>query len=105
MVYEANARMRDPVYGCVGAISFLQQQVSHLQMQLAAAQTETLRFRMNHNDPPTSALQQQIDVDVYGSLLSQNSFDARADTLLLNSTAVQQQQQQQIGAAEAPCNQ
>ena len=46
-----------------------------------------------------------MDVDVYGSLLSQNSFDARADTLLLNSTAVDQHQQQQIGAAEAPCNQ
>jgi hypothetical protein len=45
-----------------------------------------------------------IAVDVYGSLLSQNSFDARADTMLLNSTEVDQQQQQ-IGAAEAPCNQ
>jgi hypothetical protein len=52
-----------------------------------------------------SALQEQMDVNVYGSLLSQNSFDARADTLLLNSTAVDQHQQQQIGAAEAPCNQ
>ncbi|KAE8689622.1 LOB domain-containing protein 36 [Hibiscus syriacus] len=28
LVYEANARVRDPVYGCVGAISFLQSQVS-----------------------------------------------------------------------------
>jgi hypothetical protein len=46
-----------------------------------------------------------VDVYVYGSQLSQNSFDARADTLLLNSTAVHHQQQQQIGAAEAPCNQ
>jgi hypothetical protein len=44
-----------------------------------------------------------MDVDVYGSLLSENSFDARPDKLL-NITAVDQQQQQ-IGAAEAPCNQ
>ena len=38
LVYEANARIRDPVYGCVGAISYLQQQVSQLQMQLAVAE-------------------------------------------------------------------
>ncbi|XP_052143077.1 LOB domain-containing protein 12-like [Oryza glaberrima] len=37
LVYEANDRMRDPVYGCVGAISFMQNQVSQLQMQLAVA--------------------------------------------------------------------
>ncbi|KAM0941223.1 putative transcription factor AS2-LOB family [Dioscorea sansibarensis] len=42
LVYEANARMRDPVYGCVGAISYLQNQVSQLQMQLAVAQAEIL---------------------------------------------------------------
>ncbi|CAI0415663.1 unnamed protein product [Linum tenue] len=40
LVYEANARLRDPVYGCVGAISYLQNQVSQLQMQLALAQAE-----------------------------------------------------------------
>ncbi|KAF7132409.1 hypothetical protein RHSIM_Rhsim09G0180200 [Rhododendron simsii] len=46
LVYEANARMRDPVYGCVGAISYLQKQVSQLQMQLAVAQAEILCFQM-----------------------------------------------------------
>ncbi|KAK9699984.1 hypothetical protein RND81_08G208900 [Saponaria officinalis] len=46
LVYEANARMRDPVYGCVGAISFLQNQVSQLQMQLAVAQAEIFCIQM-----------------------------------------------------------
>ncbi|MCE3049613.1 LOB domain-containing protein 12 [Datura stramonium] len=46
LVYEANARVRDPVYGCVGAISFLQNQVSQLQMQLAVAQAEILCIQM-----------------------------------------------------------
>ncbi|KAK7243885.1 hypothetical protein RIF29_38698 [Crotalaria pallida] len=46
MVYEANARVRDPVYGCVGAISSLQQQVDELQTQLALAQAEVVRMRM-----------------------------------------------------------
>ncbi|KAM0951628.1 putative transcription factor AS2-LOB family [Dioscorea sansibarensis] len=48
LVYEANARVRDPVYGCVGAISSLQQQVDALQTQLAIAQAEMLHIRMSH---------------------------------------------------------
>ncbi|PKA66891.1 LOB domain-containing protein 12 [Apostasia shenzhenica] len=51
LVYEANARMRDPVYGCVGAISYLQNQVSHLQMQLAVAQAEILCIQMQQEQP------------------------------------------------------
>ncbi|OVA02793.1 hypothetical protein BVC80_9093g149 [Macleaya cordata] len=46
LVFEANARVRDPVYGCVGAISYLQNQVSQLQMQLAVAQAEILCIQM-----------------------------------------------------------
>ncbi|XP_062115794.1 LOB domain-containing protein 4-like [Humulus lupulus] len=59
MVYEANARVRDPVYGCVGAISSLQQQIDALQTQLALAQAEVVHMRMsqfsptpNHNNNP-----------------------------------------------------
>lgn len=46
MVYEANARLRDPVYGCVGAISSLQQQIDALQTQLALAQAEVVHLRV-----------------------------------------------------------
>ncbi|KAK6944599.1 Lateral organ boundaries, LOB [Dillenia turbinata] len=46
MVYEANARVRDPVYGCVGAISSLQQQINGLQTQLALAQAEVVHLRV-----------------------------------------------------------
>ncbi|GAA0167463.1 hypothetical protein LIER_22391 [Lithospermum erythrorhizon] len=56
LVYEANARMRDPVYGCVGAISFLQNQVSQLQMQLAVAQAEILCIQMQQQQEPPSLL-------------------------------------------------
>ncbi|XP_010942471.1 LOB domain-containing protein 4 isoform X2 [Elaeis guineensis] len=48
LVYEANARVRDPVYGCVGAISSLQRQIESLQTQLAVAQAEMVRLRMRH---------------------------------------------------------
>ncbi|XP_045827146.1 LOB domain-containing protein 1-like [Trifolium pratense] len=44
MVYEANARIRDPVYGCAGAICQLQKQVSELQTQLAKAQAEIVNM-------------------------------------------------------------
>ena len=40
MVYEANARIRDPVYGCAGVIFQLQKQVTNLQGELAKAQAE-----------------------------------------------------------------
>ncbi|KAJ6714242.1 LOB DOMAIN-CONTAINING PROTEIN 3 [Salix viminalis] len=49
MVYEANARVRDPVYGCVGAISSLQQQIDGLQTQLALAQAEVVHLRVYSN--------------------------------------------------------
>ncbi|KAL8159714.1 hypothetical protein V2J09_001251 [Rumex salicifolius] len=53
MVYEANARVRDPVYGCVGAISSLQQQIDSLQTQLALAQAEVVRLRLHHFASPS----------------------------------------------------
>nr|AMQ09522.1 lateral organ boundaries domain protein [Boehmeria nivea] len=45
LVYEANVRLRDPVYGCMGAISALQQQVQTLQAELNAVRTEILRYK------------------------------------------------------------
>ncbi|KAL0458865.1 UNVERIFIED_CONTAM: LOB domain-containing protein 15 [Sesamum latifolium] len=45
LVYEANVRLRDPVYGCMGAISALQQQVQTLQAELNAVRADILRYR------------------------------------------------------------
>uniref|UniRef100_A0A453KE91 LOB domain-containing protein n=1 Tax=Aegilops tauschii subsp. strangulata TaxID=200361 RepID=A0A453KE91_AEGTS len=73
LVYEATARMRDPVYGCAGAISYLQQQVSQLQVQLAVAQAEILQ-RINHPSPMDD------DDKAYSSLVMQNDL---MSTLLL----------------------
>ncbi|CAM0152391.1 unnamed protein product [Urochloa decumbens] len=99
LVYEANARMRDPVYGCVGAISYLQQQVSQLQMQLALAKAEILCVQMQHDgpataSPPSASLQlqrrqqQQMDGEAYGSLLMHNTL-----MNTFNSSAAHHQQQ------------
>ncbi|CAH8313311.1 unnamed protein product [Eruca vesicaria subsp. sativa] len=45
LVYEANVRLRDPVYGCMGAIAALQQQVQALQAELTAVRSEILKYK------------------------------------------------------------
>ncbi|KAL8215159.1 hypothetical protein R6Q57_004608 [Mikania cordata] len=45
LVYEANVRLRDPIYGCMGAISSLQQQIQYLQADLNAVRAEILRYK------------------------------------------------------------
>lgn len=44
LAYEADARVKDPVYGCVGTISLLQQKVVQLQTELALARSELSRY-------------------------------------------------------------
>ncbi|PKU83049.1 Protein LATERAL ORGAN BOUNDARIES [Dendrobium catenatum] len=44
LAYEAEARIKDPIYGCVGAISVLQRQVQRLQKELDATRAELLRY-------------------------------------------------------------
>uniref|UniRef100_A0A453KE99 LOB domain-containing protein n=1 Tax=Aegilops tauschii subsp. strangulata TaxID=200361 RepID=A0A453KE99_AEGTS len=81
LVYEATARMRDPVYGCAGAISYLQQQVSQLQVQLAVAQAEILQ-RINHPSPMDD------DDKAYSSLVMQNDL---MSTLLLQEACLKKE--------------
>ncbi|KAH9325432.1 hypothetical protein KI387_005610, partial [Taxus chinensis] len=44
LAYEAEARVKDPVYGCVGAISILQHQVKQLQSELHSARSELSKY-------------------------------------------------------------
>lgn len=78
MVYEANARLRDPVYGCAGAICQLQKQVNELQAQLAKAQAEVVTMQcqqsnlmalicMQMEQSPQSSPDQQSTFDNYSS--------------------------------------
>lgn len=50
MVYEANARLRDPVYGCAGVICQLQEQVKNLEAQLAKAQAELVNIQCQQSN-------------------------------------------------------
>ncbi|KAI3777094.1 hypothetical protein L1987_46888 [Smallanthus sonchifolius] len=44
LAYEAEARLRDPVYGCVGFISILQQKLKQIQTDLHAAKQELATY-------------------------------------------------------------
>lgn len=71
MVYEANARVRDPVYGCAGAISSLQQQVDVLQTQLALAQAEVVHMKIRQ---ATTSSDQQPPLPVASNSSSENNL-------------------------------
>lgn len=77
LVYEANARKRDPVYGSVGIICYLQNQISQLQMQLAFAEAELLCIQMRQER--SLANQHVIDIHEPSSL-----FCATASPAFLN---------------------
>ncbi|KAL3618069.1 putative elongator complex protein 1 [Castilleja foliolosa] len=62
LAYEAEARVRDPVYGCVGAISFLQRQVDRLQNELEAANANFIRFAGNSR---RGGIEGNVDVAFY----------------------------------------
>ncbi|KAE8694835.1 LOB domain-containing protein 12 [Hibiscus syriacus] len=86
LVYEANARVRDPVYGCVGAISYLQNQVSELQMQLAMAQAEIVCIQMQHDPivPTTPQISSYQLLDDKSSLLHNHCFNFASSSLSTN---------------------
>ncbi|XP_023534778.1 LOB domain-containing protein 16-like [Cucurbita pepo subsp. pepo] len=46
IAYEAQARIRDPVYGCVAHLFALQQQVAYLQTQLMQARAQLAQTHM-----------------------------------------------------------
>ncbi|KAK3032082.1 hypothetical protein RJ639_036296 [Escallonia herrerae] len=56
LAYEAEARLKDPVYGCVGAISVLQRQVLHLQKELDATNADLFRYTNNEMPHAFSAI-------------------------------------------------
>ncbi|KAI0519786.1 hypothetical protein KFK09_007247 [Dendrobium nobile] len=64
LVYEANVRLRDPVYGCMGAITALQRQVQALEAELAAVRTEILKHKYRHAGVHAVLFASSTDVSV-----------------------------------------
>ncbi|KAF9592926.1 hypothetical protein IFM89_019131 [Coptis chinensis] len=59
MVYEANARIRDSVYGCAGTVFQLQKQVNEFQTQLGEAQAEIVNMQFQQTNQ-VNELQTQL---------------------------------------------
>ncbi|CAM8964044.1 unnamed protein product [Rhodiola kirilowii] len=95
LVFEANARMRDPVYGCVGAISYLQSQISQLQMQLAVAQAEILCIQVQQEpaslatgDQPTLMAADQDKSFLFNNIISHNNNNNNNNNLMMNNNSI-----------------
>ncbi|CAI8585964.1 unnamed protein product [Vicia faba] len=80
MVYEANLRLRDPVYGCMGAISSLQQQVQSLQAELHAVRTEILKYK--YREAASNFISSQVSMPT-----NANSHQNLSQTLVLPTLA------------------
>ncbi|KAG8370775.1 hypothetical protein BUALT_Bualt13G0018600 [Buddleja alternifolia] len=52
--YEAQARVQDPIYGCVSHIFALQQQVVNLQAQLASLKEQATQCIINNSNSTTN---------------------------------------------------
>ncbi|XP_057788779.1 LOB domain-containing protein 21-like [Salvia miltiorrhiza] len=52
LVFEAEVRLQDPVYGCIGAIASLQHKMVELQHDLILARTRLACYVDHHHQPP-----------------------------------------------------
>ncbi|KAK9942780.1 hypothetical protein M0R45_008428 [Rubus argutus] len=83
--YEAQARLSDPVYGCISTILALQQQVASLQTELAMVQTQLINSRFAFaNALQSSQQQQQQNMALLQPAYSNNSS---ASTNLINMSS------------------
>ncbi|KAG6509808.1 LOB domain-containing protein 12-like [Zingiber officinale] len=87
LVYEASVRMKDPVYGCAGTISYLHNQVSQLQMQLAVAQAEILCIKMQQESSSSLLISSRHDAhENKGFVFQQSSFDSPREFINYSSS-------------------
>ncbi|KAL0717725.1 hypothetical protein Bca4012_067047 [Brassica carinata] len=87
--YEAQARLSDPVYGCVSTILALQQQVASLQAELSLVQSQLINSRVamaNVMQQQSHHHQQQLVV-MQQSEYSNNSSTTHAGATMNSFTA------------------
>ncbi|OEL23657.1 LOB domain-containing protein 20 [Dichanthelium oligosanthes] len=105
--YEAQARIADPVYGCVGTILALQRQVALVQAELSVAQTEFLnrRLALTTVNPAYSAASPTSQMVNCGSLTQAVDFIDIEPAMrplpppLLPSQQLQREEEQQDGGS------
>ncbi|KAK4771885.1 hypothetical protein SAY86_013660 [Trapa natans] len=110
LVYEANARLRDPVYGCAGAICRLQDQISELKAELARTQAELARTQAELARTQAEAANLQCENSNSIALIYMEMEKFNQATAVAgggggncNSAVFQQQQQQQYAMMDTSC--
>ncbi|CAI5472118.1 unnamed protein product [Closterium sp. Yama58-4] len=101
MAYEAEARVQDPVYGCVSAISLLQQHVIHLQTELLVAQQELSGLQRALEASAQAAQAQAAQAQAVQTQAAQAQAQAQAQALHLSAAAVPAPAQTPVQAATA----
>ncbi|KAF3442988.1 hypothetical protein FNV43_RR16906 [Rhamnella rubrinervis] len=93
--YEAQARLSDPVYGCVSTVLALQQQVSSLQSELAMVQSQLINSRfafanalqssqLHHQQAQQQVLQEQR-IGVVSAQPAYSANNSSASNNLINN--------------------
>ncbi|MCD7457278.1 hypothetical protein HAX54_034711 [Datura stramonium] len=62
LYYEAYCRIKNPVYGCVGIISILHQEIDHLECELAKLQAEISLVKAQGKTEAQLAQGQQVEL-------------------------------------------
>ncbi|XWS19156.1 hypothetical protein CRYUN_Cryun32bG0107900 [Craigia yunnanensis] len=63
LCFEAQYRVEDPVYGCVGLIFLLQQQIHNAESQLAKTQAEIAVLKSQAQHPQSQQFEAESDVN------------------------------------------
>lgn len=95
--YEAQCRIDNPVYGCVGTITMLLEQLSNAKTELATAQAHIAFLRHSNEsqftNPYHNQLQQQLfdveaqDTNLVGPYFPQQNDAANVSELIAPSTS------------------
>ncbi|XP_020225072.1 LOB domain-containing protein 25 [Cajanus cajan] len=85
LAYEAEARIKDPVYGCVGAISVLQRQVLRLQKELDATNADLIRYSCTEMPSTHHGMRRVSDDGGGGSSLGHSHGFSRPSTTSWNN--------------------
>ena len=100
LAYEAEARLRDPVYGCVGLISFLQQNLKQIQLDLFAAKKELAAYIGYMPQPHMAGPSSSSSVNLYdmSSMMGHPTAvsEQQQEMLMAHPTAVSEQQQEML---------
>ncbi|CAL9177476.1 unnamed protein product [Musa hybrid cultivar] len=92
LAYEADMRLRDPVYGCVGVISLLQRQLRQLRVDLSVAMSELSKYQSaatGHGliDVNDLTMPRHYEEDPAAKLAADGSYDTGLASVMKPSTA------------------